>query len=89
MPEGPHINGSSLQFLYGAKSRLVDLADATYYSCLTDPALSSEARPELGELGPNVGICIETTAGRVAVATVVGEATPREVDLNVTVWEKE
>lgn len=56
---------------------------------LTDPALSSEARLKLGDLGPNAGVCIETTAGRVAVATVVGEATPREVTLNVTVWEKE
>jgi hypothetical protein len=89
MPDGPDINGPRLQFYYGVKSHLVDSAAATYAACLTDPALSSSALHYLGDLEPEASICIETTAGRVAVATVMGEATPSEVTLHVTVWEEE
>jgi hypothetical protein len=68
---------------------VVDSTDATYAACRTDPALSPTALHDLGDLEPGASICLETTAGRVAVLTVVGEVTPREVTLDVTVWEEE
>jgi hypothetical protein len=88
--DGPS-GGDGVDVYNSAKIALLhDPEQATYGTCLLheQQQLWDNNTIPIGQLGNGSHLCIETTAGRLALLTVVGEATPTLLTFDVTVWQK-